>query len=438
MTGRLSERGTGLRGNAALLERKMPRLNALDYGVVGDGVTDDSAAIMALLALGVGTGKHFYFPAGTYRLATVITVPFIPTSAISGDGPWLTIFQPDNGVGAFRFRTDLTHGITCKGFGVHWATQQTTLAATAFHYGVTGGTAAGFYSHSYTDITVWRAYNGWALDASDGQQCIWNTAWKNCRLYRINNSAFWLAPAVATGMPELSFDHIFIENTSSIPIASAFNFLACEVTMTNIGIESWYGHTIIATGGGFCTINGLHIEHWRAAEAFSYCIYAADNTPLSINGFNIAGATTAGCTDSVQIFRRLTNSRMLIANGEIGVDTTLGSAYIKEVIHTSNDLTTAVSLTNVRVSSGGINAPLAGSRATESTSSLIVMGMLASSSRVGIAAPIFKVTHLEALPTAAVAYRGEVRMVHGAAGVLDRLVVCRKDAANAYAWVDLF
>lgn len=43
-----------------------------------------------------------------------------------------------------------------------------------------------------------------------------------------------------------------------------------------------------------------------------------------------------------------------------------------------------------------------------------------------------------ALPTASATYRGEVRMVQGGAGVADRLVVCRKDAADAYAWVDLF
>lgn len=42
------------------------------------------------------------------------------------------------------------------------------------------------------------------------------------------------------------------------------------------------------------------------------------------------------------------------------------------------------------------------------------------------------------LPTADAAHRGEVRFVQGAAGVADRLVVCRKNAAEAYAWVDLF
>jgi len=42
------------------------------------------------------------------------------------------------------------------------------------------------------------------------------------------------------------------------------------------------------------------------------------------------------------------------------------------------------------------------------------------------------------LPTASATYRGQVGWVQGATGVADRLVVCRKDASDAYAWVDLF
>lgn len=42
------------------------------------------------------------------------------------------------------------------------------------------------------------------------------------------------------------------------------------------------------------------------------------------------------------------------------------------------------------------------------------------------------------LPAASVSYRSTVAVVEGGAGVADRFVICRKDAADAYAWVDLF
>lgn len=42
------------------------------------------------------------------------------------------------------------------------------------------------------------------------------------------------------------------------------------------------------------------------------------------------------------------------------------------------------------------------------------------------------------LPTATSAHRGIIAFAEGGSGAADRLVVCRKDAAGAYAWVDLF
>lgn len=49
-------------------------LNALQNGCVGDGVTDDSAAIQAVLAAAAAIGGTVYFPQGTY-IANAITIP---------------------------------------------------------------------------------------------------------------------------------------------------------------------------------------------------------------------------------------------------------------------------------------------------------------------------------------------------------------------------
>lgn len=50
----------------------------------------------------------------------------------------------------------------------------------------------------------------------------------------------------------------------------------------------------------------------------------------------------------------------------------------------------------------------------------------------------WEVRGVTTLPTARDQARGIVRHVLSGTGVLDRTVVCRKDAADAYAWVDLF
>jgi hypothetical protein len=64
-------------------------LNVLDFGAVGNGVADDTAAIQAAINAGagqsVGTAKTVYFPAGDYYISAPITVPNYTT--ILGDGP---------------------------------------------------------------------------------------------------------------------------------------------------------------------------------------------------------------------------------------------------------------------------------------------------------------------------------------------------------------
>jgi len=49
-------------------------VNVLDYGAVGDGVANDTAAIQAAINAGAVSGAIVYFPAGTYKVTT-LTLP---------------------------------------------------------------------------------------------------------------------------------------------------------------------------------------------------------------------------------------------------------------------------------------------------------------------------------------------------------------------------
>jgi len=67
---RLVQAGTGAVGRI-LHDKLADVISVTDFGAVGDGVTDDSAAIQAA----INTGKVVYIPDGTYAFATGLTNP---------------------------------------------------------------------------------------------------------------------------------------------------------------------------------------------------------------------------------------------------------------------------------------------------------------------------------------------------------------------------
>lgn len=59
-----------------------PVVNAADFGAVGDGVADDTAALNAFFA--AVSGKHGLIPAGTYKITSRIALPTLTNCTITG------------------------------------------------------------------------------------------------------------------------------------------------------------------------------------------------------------------------------------------------------------------------------------------------------------------------------------------------------------------
>ncbi|KZP30720.1 glycoside hydrolase family 55 protein [Athelia psychrophila] len=72
-------------------------VNVKYHGVIGDGVTDDLAAIQAVINTYAGTGKMVYFPYGVYRISATLYAP--PGTIIQGEA-WASI-RADSGSSGF-------------------------------------------------------------------------------------------------------------------------------------------------------------------------------------------------------------------------------------------------------------------------------------------------------------------------------------------------
>jgi len=106
MTKPLSEQVKFTQEGAGAVERPASEklrewVSVKDFGAVGDGVTDDTAAIVAGMSAGITAGKALFFPAGTYRITSTINL-----DALSTAGQMVTLIGEE---GAY-YRTD-TSGV---------------------------------------------------------------------------------------------------------------------------------------------------------------------------------------------------------------------------------------------------------------------------------------------------------------------------------------
>ena len=63
-----------------------------DFGAVGDGTTDDAAAI----ALAIKTNRRIHFPAGTYLIKSGIRVTGVEDFSLLGDGMGVSVLKCDS------------------------------------------------------------------------------------------------------------------------------------------------------------------------------------------------------------------------------------------------------------------------------------------------------------------------------------------------------
>lgn len=151
-----------------------------DFGALGDGATDDTAAFAALATAQVSNGLAVYIPAGTYQLSALVS--FSATNAIiRGSGPYLTKLRGTNGTmdciglgtGTLLSDVTVTHSATSTGKAVKALGSGMYLEnvitdgtyATAFAY---NGSSASY--HGAINCFAWGSTN-----ATTGNWAAWPT-----------------------------------------------------------------------------------------------------------------------------------------------------------------------------------------------------------------------------------------------------------------------
>lgn len=280
---------TGYSGDGAI--------NALDYGVKGDGVTDDSNAIKALLEL--ANGKRVFFPAASYKVDSLesavelVNIDGVYPMYVDGGLQGGTIFR-----GRMSFTGTNVHisnlGVDLSGLKANDGLRVTPAKVSNNNVGeycyihniLTVGandTSAyhsflveGFDQVNISNIEVRDAYMGVILKVEGG---IVN----NIRAFEIAKESLFIKSDNFYGYcMDLIIDNVYVEN-SSAPQSTGIKLLSSGAQLENINLSNIFirrtqiGISIISAGSNGKNVKNVNVNNVKIDYPSLFGIYLEAN-----------------------------------------------------------------------------------------------------------------------------------------------------------------
>jgi hypothetical protein len=333
------------------------------YGAVGDGVTDDTAAIQA--AVNVANGGTVYFPAGIYQTSATINCTTIGTSIV-GESAGVSIIRGTHASGAVirftrRFSNLRTIAITSSGarasatdqtgFGVQFETEDVPDSTTIRMQGcvcdnvsITNQPGTAFYwvgpanQGSIMQSCYANANRGHGFVQDRGQLSnrVNLAAISGCMTLDTCMFYFNLGNGVAVGNPAETISsaavRIVIDNCefSRNATDAAIRFTNTQVYLDGANHEvntSVFAPDPTSGGGGIYCIGR---NMWFRNNRYLECVFAVNagyNAKLSTQGINVEGMTVINNT---------------IANADPAVIVDSGATNIRVLNWTPSNITSLI------------------------------------------------------------------------------------------------
>ena len=292
-----TQAGTG--ATARTVDSKLKDVVSVkDFGAVGDGTTNDTAAIQAAIVYADSTNNTLYFPPGNYittvalRLnggitvkgsglaTTTITRTNLTSETIDGQ-PFTTIFYV---TGGWNHISDLSiigvvgtiSGIT---FGVNIAAKGSikNVAINNCLYGITE--VAGVFLYEFNNIQAVSCGYGFWFNSTDQKTSL---TFNQC--YAANTGpAYRLRQTNYSVMNSCAADNCNWGSTAGNPYGAGFglptsgegvyHFIQSDVVLNSPGAEGSYGNGVISAESSIITINSMFSYDCRSEFVPNYGAY---------------------------------------------------------------------------------------------------------------------------------------------------------------------
>lgn len=278
------------------------------WGAVGDGVTDDTAAVQAAVTWAVGAvdgvGKGLHFPtrrdtnvATRYLISSAITIGRSQGWRLYGSSRYgAAIVQATNNTPIFNLTRELTHSWNIHDLGFEWATQQTSAhtASVVVRFNANAFTGQGFFKWALERLNVRYCYEVAALNTATINQIAWSCWINDINVVDFSGGLCTLLPSPSFGQPGITIGNIYgaraVGNVAgkrfiSIGEALGFNILNVEV---NIATDM-LGYFIRASNGHIAAFRMESISSTTASA--NATVYNSQNSDVTAGTLEWAGGS---------------------------------------------------------------------------------------------------------------------------------------------------
>lgn len=281
--------------------------NVLDYGAVGDGVNDDTAAIQAAVTASNGV----YFPSGTYLITRAIEVP--NNRVLRGESRQSSVIK----------RLDTTQqtiggvavGVPILYLAGTWVdVENMTLTGvvtdtTAVRFSAAGANShinfthleinfcyhsfvedQGFFMTSFNNINAAQVENAFTFTSNNGKTSL---TFNNCyasscgQAYDFVNTVYSVINACGTDYANHPTEGQYGDPATA---KGVYNFFLCNMTINGCGAEAAYGNGVINATSSELTINNITSYSCRSEfvpDYTTYPNYAVGPVQLGLSWNNI-------------------------------------------------------------------------------------------------------------------------------------------------------
>lgn len=279
-------------------------INVLDFGAVGDGVTDDTVAIQTAID-NVVTGGTIYFPIGKYKLTSTINVPtgtiILGASRGREAENAATLYAVHTGVAVLSYKGS----IHCKTSNINIETDATTYPKTGILLGRSTAASAGHHNFEFirmqglfseaviysiaSEVNTWSDIYVWLLGGGA----------KHVLYTSISDDLSVDSLVTSTNINSTFISAYFISSVNDAD--SSVIYLGSAESM---GSWNFFSAYLISYSGAYVWINctngdtralgpynfiGCSFERLTGGDPIYGYRVTADTNPHNINGLNIQG-----------------------------------------------------------------------------------------------------------------------------------------------------